>query len=301
MPTDVLLALARANLAASAAILVVFALRRPAQRLFGAQLAYALWLVIPAAALGALMTLSAESQSGVRSAWSGLVRAWLAEPGHAAGLIALWLGGAVASLVFVALMQWRFHAAAAAGRAGPAVVGLVHGRMVLPADFSGRFSAEERRLICAHERAHIDRLDTRANGLAVLIQCLGWFNPLLHLAARAMRLDQELACDTVVIAREPFARRRYAETLLKSQLVQTPLPLGCRWVARGAHPLEARITMLTLPPPTRRRQRLGVVAMAGLSLAALAAAWAAQPPQPPWPALVMTYPMAVLIDFDTRR
>lgn len=294
MATEVLLALIRANIAASVAIAVVLLLRARGRRLFGAQVAYALWLAVPAAMLGALF--NASDAAGPTSAATGAARAWLAGPGHAEGLLTLWLVGVAAALVLVVWSQLRFLAAARAGRAGPAITGIVHARLVVPTDFADRFTPEERRLVRAHEQAHMDRLDVRANAWAVLVQCLGWFNPALHLAARAMRLDQELACDATVVARLPRERRRYAETLLKTGLVHERLPLGCHWAARGAHPLEARIDMLTRRPPTRTRRDVGKGALAVLAIVALCAAWAVQPPQPPWLAMVVTAPMAFLLN-----
>jgi beta-lactamase regulating signal transducer with metallopeptidase domain len=114
---------------------------------------------------------------------------------------------------------------------------------VLPAD-DGRYTAAERDLIRAHEREHVARKDPRAAALAALAQCLCWFNPLVHLAAHLMRLDQELACDEAVVRRRPAARALYARTLLKTQLAAQPLPFGCYWPARGPHPLEVRIALL---------------------------------------------------------
>ena len=57
------------------------------------------------------------------------------------------------------------------------------------------------------------------NAVVALIQCLCWFNPLVHLAARWIRFDQELACDAAVIAERPGLRRPYAEALLKTQVM----------------------------------------------------------------------------------
>ena len=67
-----------------------------------------------------------------------------------------------------AALQWRaqraFLRAARDGRAGPAVLGLIRPRIVMPAD-DGRYAAEERALIRAHEREHIARRDPAAAGL----------------------------------------------------------------------------------------------------------------------------------------
>ena len=296
MATEVLLALIRVNIAASVAILALLALRSPARRLFGAHIAYALWLAVPAAMLGALFNTPTPAQAGEAVAFNQAAKAWLAGPDHAAVLIAPWLIGVTAALGLVIWSQLRFLAAARAGLAGPAVTGVICARLVVPSDFAQRFTADERRLVRAHERAHIDRRDSRVNALAVLVQCLGWFNPVLHLGAHAMRLDQELACDATVIARLPRERRRYAETLLRTQLVRMGLPpLGCNWAARGAHPLEARISMLSRPAPTRARTALGKTMLAALGALAVCAAWAAQPPQPPWLAMVVTAPASVLL------
>ena len=149
----------------------------------------------------------------------------------------------------------------------------------------------------AHERAHIGRGDIRANALLVLAQCLCWFNPLLHIGAHALRLDQELACDAAVVARRPSVRRRYAETLLKTQLLRgSAAPLGCNWVTRGRHPLEARVATLARTAPPQARQDAGVVLLVMLGLALFYAAWAMQPAQPPWVAVVITLPMTLLLD-----
>jgi beta-lactamase regulating signal transducer with metallopeptidase domain len=129
------------------------------------------------------------------------------------------------------------------GRGGPAVVGLIWPRIVLPADEDG-YSAEERELIRAHERAHVARRDPRAAALASLTQCVCWFNPVMHVAAYLLRLDQELACDAAVTLRRPWARALYARTLLKTQLGGSPLPFACAWRAWGQHPLELRIAQL---------------------------------------------------------
>ena len=291
MAAEVLLALIRANIAASAAIVGVVLLRCPARRLFGVQLAYALWLAVPAAMLGALFSTSDPS-----TPYGSMKAMWLANPPHPVALLAFWLTGVAASLGLVAWAQLRFLAAARAGTAGPAVTGIVHARLVVPSDFAERFTPAERKLVRAHERAHIDRLDVRVNAWTVLIQCLGWFNPLIHLAARAMRLDQELACDAMVVGRLPHERRAYAEALLKAGLAQIDLPLGCCWTARGVHPLEARITMLTRPAPTGVRQDVGIAVLAAVTMTAMCTAWAAQPPQPPWLALIVTLPFTVMFD-----
>ncbi|MBS0334958.1 MAG: hypothetical protein JSS35_19475 [Proteobacteria bacterium] len=165
--------------------------------------------------------------------------------------------------------------------AGPAVAGVVAPRVIMPADAEAQFTPEERALIRAHERTHIDRGDPLTNGLIALAQCLLWFNPMVHLAARTARLDQELACDAQVLAHRAGQRRRYAETLLKTQLGGVAAPLGCHWLAGAAsHPLEQRIQALRQPRPDFKRQDHGAIALlCALALAAFGA-WRAQPSAP---------------------
>mgnify|MGYP000087070976 CR=1 FL=1 len=50
-----------------------------------------------------------------------------------------------------------------AGRAGPAVVGVLKPRIVTPDDFTGLYTPREQLVVLAHERTHIARHDARAN------------------------------------------------------------------------------------------------------------------------------------------
>jgi TonB family protein len=156
----------------------------------------------------------------------------------------------------------------------PAAIGLWKPAIVLPADFDARYSSEQRALMVAHERMHIVRGDLHANALTAALRCVFWFNPLLHLAARHFRHDQELACDLRVIARHPHARRAYGEAMLKTQLALHPLPLGCYW---GSHPLKERIAMLKQPVPSLTRWIGGVVLVGTLAFGVAFAAWSSQP------------------------
>ena len=294
---EILNALLRTNLASGAAILGVIALRKPARPRFGARLAYGLWL-LPVLA-GAAALVPARQVVILRSAPPVLAAAarvhqtfWtsdLASPlaGSAAAatmslepltlLLGLWLAGIAGAALFMIHLQHRFVRAADGGGVGPAVVGVLAPRIVTPEDFGRRYSRGEQALVLAHEQAHIARQDSRLNGLCAALQCLCWFNPLVHLAARLMRIDQELACDEAVVARFPAARRAYAEVLVKAQLAILPLPLGCYWPSKTQHPLVERVAMLKLKDVGRARRWAGAAALAILCAGAGLAAWAAQP------------------------
>lgn len=232
-----------ANLVGAIAVLGVVTVRLPARRVFGPATAYDLWFVPPIlfaiALLIALIPADADSQSAA---------ATLAGRVPALSMLApIWILGVTTVALRLGVAQARFQAEVRAGRAGPAVVGLISPRIVLPAD-DGRYTPEERELIRAHERAHVARKDPRSAAVAALFQCACWFNPVAHLAALLVRLDQELACDAAVVMGRPQARALYARTLLKTQLAVAPLPFGCYWPARGQHPLETRIALLKPRP-----------------------------------------------------
>lgn len=298
--TETVEALIRANLTAAAVIVLVLMLRTSLRRRFGPEVAYALWLAPLLAALASLAPARRVSEAVPVSAMQALfgdrLHAFL-DGGAASVLLAAWGAGMAAMAAGLAWSQWRFMQRARLGLEGPALVGVVAPRLVIPHDYEARFSAEERAIVRAHERVHMTRGDTYVNVLVALVQNLCWFNPLVHLAARRLRQDQELACDAVVVGARPGIRRLYAETLLKTQTAPAPLPLGCRWPATGAHPLEERIACLGEGPPPARRYVAGALAITVLCLGAGLSAWLVKPahfeppivqapPQPPLPGML---------------
>ena len=285
---DILGGLLRTNLAAGVAILGVIALRKMVRPRFGARVAYGLWL-LPVLASAAVLA-PARQVFVVQSAapaFAAASRVHQILPASPAGtamsldplalLVGLWLVGVAGAALIMAHLQHRFMNQARAGAVGPAVVGVIAPRIVTPKDFAERYSPGEQTLVLAHEQAHIARQDSRLNGLCAAAQCLCWFNPLVHLAARLMRIDQELACDEVVVTRLPDARRAYAEVLVKAQLAILPLPLGCYWPSKSAHPLVERVAMLKHKDIGRARRLTGLAALAVLCAGAGLTAWAAQP------------------------
>ena len=286
----------RANLAASAAIAAVALLRWPARSMFGAAAAYRLWglplvmalaSLVPAPVAGPIAAVVLGATSALPTIASlGRGSVWPAVVGGA------WALGALAYAALLVARQVRFASALRSGsrvsvgatavvRAartdiGPAVVG---GAIIVPIDFEVRFTPVEQAAILAHEAQHLARGDAFANAALSLIQCLCWFNPLVHLAARWIRTDQELACDAAVIAGRPDIRRPYAEALLKTQVMAWAPPAGCAWRARGFAALRGRIRLLKQRSPSRPRGICGVLLLAALTLGGGYAAWASQPPQ----------------------
>jgi beta-lactamase regulating signal transducer with metallopeptidase domain len=301
MTSELMHGLLAVNLALSAAILVAAALRGPVRRRFGARMAYGLWLAAPLAALAVfvprphwlpaglfppaapetVMTVQASAAAAAQPASVIVAPPYMLET--------LWLAGAAVAIILTLLAHRRgmasFGGLSAVGRQGvvraertglgPAMVGVWRPRLVLPADFETRFSDREQTLILAHEKHHQQSGDTRINGLVSLVCCLNWFNPLVHLAAHLLRVDQELACDAAVVERFPGERRTYAEALLKSQLISAPLPLGCTWPSGSPTLLQERLTMLAFKSLGRSGLVAGGALVGALCLGTAVAAWAA--------------------------
>jgi TonB family protein len=290
--------LLQATLVGSAAIALVLVARQPLRRVFGARVAYSAWWLVPAALL-ALAVPSAPSGDivalGVR--FAAPLGAATGFAGKEAGFswqswaLGAWGLGSIAFVLLMAVAQARFRAALGALRPHgdawraehaadglPATVGVFAPRIVVPADFESRYDARQRDLILAHERTHIARGDARANLAVAALRCLCWFNPLVHVAARCFRHDQELACDAVVVARHPRLRRAYGDALFQAQLAADAAPLGCHF--GFGHPLKERIIMLKDPAVPLHRHLAGFATVAALALGTAFAAWAAQPAQP---------------------
>jgi beta-lactamase regulating signal transducer with metallopeptidase domain len=264
---DVLILLVRVNLAVGAAILVVLALRAPVRRLFGAHFAYALWIAPLCAAFGAAVPQDTpdEAQPAIAALTRRAISSFESQD-HIGAVPVIWGAGVLIAVVLAGLSIARFLRAERAGRAGPAVVGVIVPRLVVPSDASQRYTAEEWRLIRAHERAHMDRHDGRGAAIAAAAQWLCWFNPLLHLVGPALRLDQELACDATVLERLPVERRRYAETLLRTHDTEPALFVAA---FGGCGSLEVRLSMLSERPPSLGRLELGEMLIMALGVCAL--------------------------------
>jgi beta-lactamase regulating signal transducer with metallopeptidase domain len=309
MNADALIAaLVSVNLVGSAAILLVLALRPLVLRRLGATAAYRLWLVVPIAAAACLLparevpppaqpfsyTPFGETEpvvvGGAADAPAAAARADAAlsaaprDDRPMTALLLAWLLGAGALLARSIAITLRLSVDPAVG---PALIGVLRPRLVLPDDFETRFDARERALILAHEEVHRVSGHTLVNGLVELARCACWFNPLAHLASLSVRTDQELACDAAVLAIRPDERRAYAQALLKTQVAPAYLPLGCTWPSRTSRRLEERITMMARPSPGFRTRLAGAAVVAVLAASSGVAAWSQQParvgrPEPVW-------------------
>ncbi len=81
----------------------------------------------------------------------------------------------------------------------PCISGVIHPGIYLPEDISSRVGQHELKHILLHELAHYRRKDLFYSFLATLAALIHWFNPLVWLAAKKMRVDREIACDACVM------------------------------------------------------------------------------------------------------
>ena len=300
MISQAIVLLVNLTIATSIVVSFVGASRRLLRRIVGPQAAYWLWLMIPGSALAVM--LPRPSQTFGLSAWAvpqsvnhtlaSAVAAWTESDASLTsdGIAALvWAVGAAVMLAVTVHRQqtfvrslrpfgWSNDTCRSHCVAEPVLVGAWDPWIVLPADFEARYTPEERALVLAHERAHVQRGDASANAIATGWLCLFWFNPLMYWAVRRFRFDQELACDARVLATTGAVRRSYAKALLKVQLTVDsvePLPIGCHW--RSGHPLRERIETLKCPLPGASRRTVGVFMVMMIIVSGSFATWAMQP------------------------
>jgi len=285
-----------------ALIALVLVLRRPVGRYFGPQTAYALWalpglrfllppIVLPAAFAPEpameMLPLAAATAGPGEAAWlpDHSVPAANGWDWQQAALI-IWLAGAA---IFLAWRGWTYlrmreellAGARPVGEVGrvrlveaPAVVapvafGVSDKVVALPMEFMAREDRAARDLAIEHELAHHRGRDLLANILAQPVLALHWFNPLAWLGWRAMRRDQEAACDARVMAcRAPAERAAYGQVIASfaaGSRLALAAPMACPVL--GEKSIIHRLRSLGRPEVSPRRRLAGHALLAGAALA----------------------------------
>lgn len=80
----------------------------------------------------------------------------------------------------------------------PMTVGAWRSIVMLPAD-ADQWSQQCRNVVLLHELAHVKRRDCLIQNLAQFACALYWFNPLVWMTAKRLRVERELACDDRVL------------------------------------------------------------------------------------------------------
>ncbi|MEY4952231.1 MAG: hypothetical protein RL299_655 [Pseudomonadota bacterium] len=311
-------------------IALVLVLRGPVARRFGPGLAYALWvlpmlrLVLPPIVLPGEPAPVTEAFSGVvvelaPAAATPPAPAWI-EP--APVIQAVWLVGAV---LFLAWRVWLYREmrrslladARPVGEVGkvrmvetpavaaPVAFGIFDKVVALPLGFMNRADRAGRDLAIAHELEHHAGHDLAANLAMQPLLALHWFNPLAWLGWRAMRRDQEAACDARVLAGRDHATRAIYASLIASFAHSPRLalaaPMACPVL--GDKSIIHRLRSLTMNEPTSQSRLLGRLLLGAAALAlpltasiTYAAQDAPAPPAPPEAPSVKKTTKVMIID-----
>ncbi len=279
-------------------MLLVMAIRPFVADRFGARAAYLLWfapalrMILPplpadwfgdraAAVQDVVVVLAGSSSPSLQSATTtGGGTAWLI------GSLTIWLGGAVLFFGRHWLTYIRFSrhvvedgrplfdagnipVTASSVVSSPIALGVFGKSVIVPTDFEHRYDAAEQRLAVAHELTHHDRHDVPVNFAALAVLALHWWNPVAHIAHRAFRLDQEAACDAIVLnGATPDERHAYGSALFKSAMGQVPLA-ACAMGATTT--LKARLRRIVSGQTDSRFARPGAALAAFLVLGGVAA------------------------------
>ena len=166
----------------------------------------------------------------------------------------------------------------------PALCGWLRPKILLPLGWGDNLALEELRCVLLHEIGHHRRGDVLWRWAFLAARAIHWFNPLVWLAEREMRGDQEMACDEWVLAQAAsIDSQKYGEVLLRAcknlaaPRVHAP---GHATMAESSAGLAQRIRHLTRARP----RGWGAVAGTAVLSAALcglgpAAGDAQNPPQ----------------------
>ncbi len=284
-------------------IALVLVLRRPISRMFGAQAAYALWLlpilrlILPPITLPAVFApTEAPAALPVHTSTASEHSAFIIERAAAAPtpvpfdwagvIISVWLAMGAVFLVW-RVVQYRqmrtmlLEEAVPVGEEGnirfvetpevaaPVAFGLRDRVVALPPRFMHLGDRKARDLAIAHELAHHRGGDILANFAAQLLLALHWFNPIAWVGWRAMRRDQEAACDARVMAGRPAQERADYGQVIASFAAGPHLalaaPMACPVL--GEKSIIHRLRSLNMNNLSRRRRISSRILLCGAALA----------------------------------
>ncbi len=281
---------------------LVLLIRRPVARMFGPTMAYALWslpflrLFLPPITLPSWMapaepvaaettfafTVPIETASQVSLAETAATAAPISSAWFAPAdlLLPLWIGGAVGFLIWRWVEYRRMKAellidAVPVGEDGavqlvetntvssPVAFGVREKMIALPAGFIASEDRHARDLAIEHELQHHHGGDLIANFAAQALLALHWFNPLAWVGWRAMRRDQEAACDARVLEqRGGEERAAYGEVIASfaaGPRLALAAPMACPVL--GEKSVIHRLRSLNMSDVSSQRRFAGKVAL----------------------------------------
>ncbi|HEV8150907.1 MAG TPA: M56 family metallopeptidase, partial [Gemmatimonadales bacterium] len=148
----------------------------------------------------------------------------------------------------------------------PMTWGIVRPVVLLTPDYD-EWSPERRRSVIRHELAHVTRWDAVTQLAAQVCCALYWFNPLVWMAARALRSERERACDDRVLAAGTRASDYAGELLEIARSAWGVEQHGVALAMARRSQLEGRL--LSILDAGVRRETPGAVSALLLGVAAL--------------------------------
>jgi beta-lactamase regulating signal transducer with metallopeptidase domain len=153
-------------------------------------------------------------------------------------------------------------------------------RVIVPR-LADTWDAERLESVLRHELAHVRRRDWLIQTAAESVRALYWFNPLVWIACRMLRIDGEHACDAEVI-RAGVDGHVYAAHLV--DVARALRPQNARWPAAamtGASTLERRVrAILRVRAPRVSRPWTLAAATVAIAAATLLLALVGRPSRP---------------------
>jgi Zn-dependent protease with chaperone function len=125
------------------------------------------------------------------------------------------LAGLVAELAGQIGLRRVPAAVAVAGDCPLFVCGLWRPRLVLPSRLLASLSVAERRQVILHELGHVKRHDLLWGWPVEIARIAYFFHPLVYWVGYQLRLERELACDQLAMARSGHPAADYAQTLVQ--------------------------------------------------------------------------------------
>ena len=117
----------------------------------------------------------------------------------------------------------------------PFVFGVFRAKIFVPYGLD----EEKLKIVIAHEKCHIKRLDHVYKLAAFILLSVNWFNPVIWLSFVLMGKDMEMSCDEVVLSRGNHDSVTYSKTLL-SLATENRFPSPCP-IAFGESGIKTRI------------------------------------------------------------
>jgi bla regulator protein BlaR1 len=151
-------------------------------------------------------------------------------------------------------------------RAGPAVLGILHPEVVVPA-WLLEATKEEQRLVVLHEREHVRARDPLVLAMGCVAAALVPWSPAAWWMLLRLRAAVELDCDARVL-RRGVGRRAYGSLLIDMAGRGPGLSLGAPALAGSPSTLERRIRAMNARLPRFARLRAGSFGVLGLALLA---------------------------------